>query len=198
MAALANKRRELFAREYIKDFNGTAAAKRAGYKVGAAQVTSSRMLCDRMVTSRVEELKAARWRSMQMSDDELRARIAATARFDPRKLVDANGQPIELHKLDDETAWALSAVDLEERSIREQDGDEEALISIRTRKYRAADKNKAHEMLARMANLFKADTSNAADAAVTAFAQVFGGVIGDKSGIGGLIDVEPVAISRPT
>jgi len=56
---------------------------------------------------------------------------------------------------------------MEERSIQDEDGDEKSIISVRTKKYRAADKGKAQEMLARMANLFKADTSNAADAAVT-------------------------------
>lgn len=195
MAALANKRRELFCREYVKTFNGTAAAKLAGYKPGAAQVTASMILCDPMVTRRVEELKEARWRSMEMSDAELRARIAATARFDPRRLKDAEGNPIPLHKLDDETAWALTGVDIEERTIREQDGDEEALISVRMMKYRAADKNKAQEMLSRMANLFKQDTSNAADSAVSAFAQVLGGMIGGQSGLGNLI--EPAALPAP-
>lgn len=189
MERLANKRRELFCREYVGSakFHGTRAAIASGYSARTADKQASRLLSLADVIARVTQLKEERWQALQMSDAELKARIAATARFDPRKLVDVDGQSIPLHLLDDETAWALAAVDMEERLIQDEDGDEKSVISVRTKKYRAADKGKAQEMLARMANLFKADTSNAADAAVDAFAQVLGQVIGTRSGIAGLV-----------
>jgi len=57
---------------------------------------------------------------------EIRAQFALTAErvfqelgrlsyFDPRKLVDAQGKPIPLHLLDDDTAAALAAIELEMR-----------------------------------------------------------------------------------
>ena len=56
MAELDNKRRELFAREYVVDFDGAAAARRAGYSERSAHVTASRILSDAKAQERIAEL----------------------------------------------------------------------------------------------------------------------------------------------
>lgn len=52
----ANRRREIFAREYLKDLNGTRAAIAAGYSEKTAQEAASRLLSNAMVQKRIKEL----------------------------------------------------------------------------------------------------------------------------------------------
>ncbi|ENJ8217110.1 TPA: terminase small subunit [Escherichia coli] len=59
MAKLTDKQ-ELFAREYLKDLNGTQAAIRAGYSEKTANEQASRLLANVNVQKFVAELKAAR------------------------------------------------------------------------------------------------------------------------------------------
>ncbi len=59
MAKLTDKQ-ELFAREYLKDLNGTQAAIRAGYSEKTANEQASRLLANVNVKKFVAELKSAR------------------------------------------------------------------------------------------------------------------------------------------
>lgn len=59
MAKLTDKQ-ELFAREYLKDLNGTQAAIRAGYSEKTANEQASRLLANVNVQKFVTELKSAR------------------------------------------------------------------------------------------------------------------------------------------
>ncbi|ENM6294672.1 TPA: terminase small subunit [Escherichia coli] len=59
MAKLTDKQ-ELFAREYLKDLNGTQAAIRAGYSEKTANEQASRLLANVNVQKFVAELKSAR------------------------------------------------------------------------------------------------------------------------------------------
>ncbi|WP_059276413.1 terminase small subunit [Escherichia albertii] len=59
MARLTDKQ-ELFAREYLKDLNGTQAAIRAGYSEKTANEQASRLLANVNVQKFVAELKSAR------------------------------------------------------------------------------------------------------------------------------------------
>lgn len=59
MAKLTDKQ-ELFAREYLKDLNGTQAAIRAGYSEKTANEQASRLLANANVQKFVAELKTAR------------------------------------------------------------------------------------------------------------------------------------------
>ncbi|EEV7641554.1 terminase small subunit [Escherichia coli] len=59
MAKLTDKQ-ELFAREYLKDLNGTQAAIRAGYSEKTANEQASRLLANVNVQKFVAELKTAR------------------------------------------------------------------------------------------------------------------------------------------
>lgn len=55
-----NGRRELFAREYLKDLNGTQAALRAGYSEKSARTEASQLLAISEVQDRIGELAQAR------------------------------------------------------------------------------------------------------------------------------------------
>ena len=56
---LSNKRHETFCQEYAKDYNGAAAAVRAGYSERCAAAQASRLLRNVNICTRVEQIAAA-------------------------------------------------------------------------------------------------------------------------------------------
>lgn len=67
----------------------------------------------RAIEKRRAELRA----QFRLTTDNVMHELARVARFNPKRLVDENGNRIALHNLDDDTAAALSAVELEEQTI---------------------------------------------------------------------------------
>lgn len=59
MAALKNKRHEMFCHEYIKDMNATQAAIRTGYSKKTAKMQGSRLMTNDDIKMRVAELRDA-------------------------------------------------------------------------------------------------------------------------------------------
>jgi len=94
-----------------------------------------------------------------MSQDELLARMSAVARFDPRRLFDELGNMKPPHEWDDETAMAVSGIDVEELKtvMRKDDEDEVRAEMQQVRKIRSSDRLKAQEMLGRYHGTFEAD-----------------------------------------
>jgi phage terminase small subunit len=195
MPKLDNKKHEAFCREYISsNFNGTAAYRTIYKGNRSAHVCASKLLATPKVRQRVEEMQAEYWRAQQMTADEVLARIAQVARFDPAKLADADGNPLPLHKVDPGTRGAISGVDFEERVVRDADGSEEAVLVSRVKKVRTSDRNKALEMLARGFSLFEREQETAAQAQASAFAGILKGLVVDRSGLGLVIDPPPKAL----
>jgi phage terminase small subunit len=102
-------RRKAFAVAYTSNGrNGTQAAIAAGFSPKGADVTGSQLLGDPRVRSLVDEMTA---RAEQIggltADDAIRSN-ARVVNFDIRKLHRADGTPIPVHELDDDTALALS------------------------------------------------------------------------------------------
>ena len=54
---MLNERQNKFCLEYLKDFNATQAAKRAGYSERSAKVTAAKMLTNANLLKRIDELK---------------------------------------------------------------------------------------------------------------------------------------------
>jgi phage terminase small subunit len=67
MAGLSDKQ-ELFCREYLKDFNATQAAIRAGYSEDTASQQGSRLLNNVKVSERLEKLSKA---LLEQIDDDI-------------------------------------------------------------------------------------------------------------------------------
>ena len=189
-------RRERFAIEYLKDFCATQAAIRAGYSSKTAKQIGSRLLTFIDVKQRVEDLKHEHYMALHMSTNELLAQVARIARFDPRKLVDANGNPLPVQELDDDTAMALVAVDLVDTSAARRNSERKGATVTQTRKFRAADKGKALEMLGRHAGLFEQDHQNQCMSAADAFSATLAKIISLRIGVAGMVTkVEPEANS---
>jgi len=71
---------EAFCQEYIVDFNGTAAAKRAGYADKGAGVQATRLLKKDNIDSRIEELLEDRRNRMRVTTDFVIGTLAQMAR----------------------------------------------------------------------------------------------------------------------
>lgn len=100
-----------FAHEYVVDFNGTAAAKRAGYAEKSAAGQATRLLKRAHVAAKISELMAARNEAAQVDAAyvmrELK-RVYETAMADIRPALDRKGKP----RKDPETGEPLYIVNL--------------------------------------------------------------------------------------
>jgi phage terminase small subunit len=77
-----SRKQRVFVEEYLKCWNASEAARRAGYK-GKANVVGPRLLANVSIQAAIE----ARINELQMGADEVLVRLAEQARFDPLQFV---------------------------------------------------------------------------------------------------------------
>jgi hypothetical protein len=118
MPVLANLKYETFCEIYAEKGHrhGTEAARIAGYKdPGRA---AWQLLQRTEVVERIAEIRNEVWQRMEMSTDEIAARLARQSRgADIRKLYDASGKPLEPRQLDEEAAHAVAEYSEEETEL---------------------------------------------------------------------------------
>ncbi|HBA6625405.1 terminase small subunit [Escherichia coli] len=91
MAKLTDKQ-ELFAREYLKDLNGTQAAIRAGYSEKTANEQASRLLANVNVQKFVAELKSARVEQTGIDAAYVLRRLVEIDQMDVLDIILQNGE----------------------------------------------------------------------------------------------------------
>lgn len=74
-----NDRQEMFCREYIIDFNGTQAAKRAGYSENSANEIASQNLAKLNIRNRVNELLTERSKRVNINADYVLGKLVETS-----------------------------------------------------------------------------------------------------------------------
>lgn len=167
-------REEAFCAEYVKDWNATAAAVRAGVPKRSAASQSSRMLDRQRVQDRIQhlrELAGQSERAAVMSAQEVLEALSRIARADIRKLFNARGALVDLQALDDETALAVAGVESDD--IFEGRGEEREHVGF-TRKVKLNDRIAALTRLGEHHQLFKKEDDKARLPSVT-FNFVIGG-----------------------
>lgn len=102
----------------------------------------------RVIQTRVRELIAMSANKAEISVERVLKEMARMAFFDARKLFDADGMPLPVDQLDDDTAAAVVGVDVV--TVGNQD-----MGVGQVRKIKLADKGKGLEMLARHLSMFK-------------------------------------------
>lgn len=107
-----NPRQRAFAVEYVKDRNGAQAAIRAGYSRRGANVHGTRLLANASVAAEVARLSAEIEEQSMVTAVRVRQEYAKLAFFDPRKLYDESGNLKPIGDLDDDTAAAITGVDV--------------------------------------------------------------------------------------
>lgn len=139
-------KQERFVQEYLVDLNATAAAARAGYKdpnIGRQLITKNN------VSAAVQAAMQKRQDRTEISQDKVLLECAKLAFFDIRKLFDENGKPLDISKLDDDTAAALVGLDVQD--VSDSDGNYVGFI----KKYKMADKCKMLELLGKHFGLWE-------------------------------------------
>lgn len=144
-----------FVREYLIDLNATQAAIRAGYSPATANEQGARLLANVSVRSEVQKAKEARGEKTDITAARVLQEIARLAFFDTRKLLDADGNPVPIQELDDDTAAAIAGLEVS------QSGAGDAKWTVK--KYKVADKNSALEKLAKHLGIYEMDNKQKID-----------------------------------
>ncbi len=130
-------KQEAFVREYLVDKNATQAAIRAGYSVKAARQVAAETLSNPSVRAAVNAgLRDLAARVGITSEMVLRER-KRIAFFDPRKLMDSEGNPLPIQDLDDDTAAAIAGLEVVQMTGA---GEIPGVMSL-VKKYRLAAKD---------------------------------------------------------
>ena len=137
-----------FVRAYVVSRNATQAAIEAGYSKATAVVQGSRLLTKVEVKKAVEtataEVTAKVAVNMGISLERTLREIARIGYFDPRRMFKADGTPLAIHQLDDDTAAAIAGLDVQE--VYEGSGEDRRLVG-EIKKWKLADKKGALDML---------------------------------------------------
>lgn len=156
-------KQEAFCLAYIQTGNASEAYRRSydasKMKDKTIWEKASVLLSDGKVSARVKELRASVTELGIMSAQEALEEATRLARFDIRKLYRADGSPIPIHELDEDTARCIAGVDITEEYAGS--GEDRAFVGY-TKKYRTHDKNAALEKLFRHHGLYEKDNRQTA------------------------------------
>ncbi len=136
----------LFAIEYMKDLNATQAAIRAGYSKRSAHAIGNRLLSYDAVRAFLEPKMHLREQRHWLDVERLDRELDRLAFFDPAKLVDPDGRPLPLEKIDEDTRRALAGIEVEE--VFKGRGEEREQTGV-LRKLRWHNKKEAIELALR-------------------------------------------------
>jgi len=157
-----NKQQQQFVQEFLKDRNATQAAIRAGYSKATARQIGARLLrhvhikdaCAEAEREHLARIQAETGITLERTLKE----IARLAFFDARKLYDADGRPVPINLLDDDTAAAIVGLKIVTKGNAEMGFGE-------ITEYKVSEKKGALDML--MKNLGGYQADNKAEVEVT-------------------------------
>ena len=130
-----------FVAEYLLDLNATASARRAGYSAKTPDRIGPELLGKTCVSEAIQQAIREREERTEITQDMVLRETAKLAFFDIRKIFDKDGKPLDISKLDADTAAALVGLDVQD--VADNDGDYVGFV----KKYKMADKLKALELL---------------------------------------------------
>jgi phage terminase small subunit len=148
----SHPKRDRFAQEYLVDLNATQAAIRAGYSKNGASVTGTRLLADARIQAKISELRGKVEKRTDITIDRVLREYARLAFFDPRRLFDAEGNPIPISELDDDTAAAIAGLEVER--VRSRGDDDEGKTETSVIKYKITQKTAALQDIAKHLGMF--------------------------------------------
>lgn len=139
--ALSDKRQK-FCREYMEDYNATAAAIRAGYSPKTAGEQARQLLKTECVAAEIERLKAEESKRTGVTKERIMRELAKIAFVDPMEVLDEDGG-IRSDVSKNDRAGVNKI-----RARRFPDGSVEREVGI-------SDKAKALELLGKMCGAFE-------------------------------------------
>lgn len=115
MTFVVTDQHRVFVQEYLVDFNATQAALRAGYKDGGGlRANACRLLARPEIQELVQEAVNAHLKSSKLTAERVDAEIARLAFSDVRGLYNPDGSLKMPHEWDDDTAAAVSSIEVTE------------------------------------------------------------------------------------
>jgi phage terminase small subunit len=101
-----------FCEEYLIDLNATQAATRAGYSQKTANEQAARLLVNVSIQDYLSKAKTRLANKLQISQEMVLEGYRRLAFYDARKFYDENGNIKNVPDLDEETAFALSGMEV--------------------------------------------------------------------------------------
>lgn len=143
------------------DGNATQAAIRAGYSPKTAYQSGAENLKKPQIAALLSEKQTVvaarqdeRLAAMELTRERVQREIARIAYFDPRKMFRADGTPLEVTELDDDTAAAIVGLDI----LEEWEGvGENRVLRGYVKKYKIANKNVALDQASKILGLYEKD-----------------------------------------
>lgn len=148
-----NEKQQRFVEEYLVDLNGTQAAIRAGYSKKTAGQQAFELLKKPEIQHAISQAQAERSERTRVKQDDVIREIARLAFSDLRKTMAEDGSLLDPHEWDDDTAAAISSVEI----VTTHNGDADAQGRKgpeHTKKIKVWDKNSALDKLARHLGMY--------------------------------------------
>jgi phage terminase small subunit len=170
-------REHRFVAEYLVDFNGAAAARRAGYSQHpeASRVQAARLLTRASVSSALAEQFAQLQAATTLRAERVIEEISRCAFARPKAFVDEHGNARPLAELADEDAAALASWEIVTKNAAAGDGHTDRVLKVRL-----ADKLQALELLARYLGLLQPEGADSTQVTVPVFVLPDGARVGTK------------------
>lgn len=147
-------KQQRFVEEYLIDLNVTRAAIRAGYSEKSAHTVGHETLKNPKVAQAISEAKAKLAEKAGVSAERVIKELTRLGFSDLRNVLDSNGNLSSPHEWDNDTAAAISSIEVVTNGAKDADGNEKVEY---THKIKAWDKNQALEKLCKHLGLFEAD-----------------------------------------
>ena len=148
-------RQELFALEYLVDFNGTAAARRAGYATSGAEVAAVRLLRNDRIQALLAHAQARRRERLELNADNVVmefARVAFSSLTDVASWTDEAVTLFDSDDLDVDTRKTIKEINTTKTTRYMKNGDREV---TERRKIVLHDKLTALDKLARFLGIYE-------------------------------------------
>ncbi len=104
-------KQEMFCLEYVKDFNGTQAAIRAGYSEKTANEQAAQNLAKLSISRRIQELMAERKAKVKLDAEFVLGELMKLANVDASHAFDSNGDLLPIHDMPEDLRKSIASVE---------------------------------------------------------------------------------------
>ncbi len=151
--ARMNSRHEVFAREYVKDLNGTRAAIAAGYAKKSAHVAASQLLRNPKVQAMVSSLTKKQVDKLDLDAEKVLAELSKRAFsnfLDYVRITEDGNVLVDLSKVTRDQGVAIQELTVDEHI----EGKGKSARRVKRTKFKLADKDRSLELLGKNLKLF--------------------------------------------
>jgi phage terminase small subunit len=151
-------KQEKFALRYVELGNASEAYRQSydaqSMKPESVWAEASRTMANPLVASMIMELQGEHRARHGITVDRVLREYGKLAFLDIRKAFDENGNLIPIHELDDDTAAAISGLEVDKKVSKMTDENGEPMVESYLHKIKLSDKKGALDSLAKSLGLF--------------------------------------------